>query len=188
MDSLKKQAHIKQFYATLSDEKSLFSGVDENLSYDPRPYKIRHFYRTLYDCSISVMSKSKNSFTNALLIEQIGLEQTANLSRFHFNELIETMINELKNEIEKTSIDDVKVLVFSSERTGELQSVYGKKYENSFTLQTITFRIPKHVVSDIRTIKSDRLGETIELAILYYLIKLDDLAYQFIKSALKYSE
>ena len=164
------------------------AGVDDYVSHSPKAYKVNKFSRILYDACIDVLNINKTPLTQYLLTEQIGSEKRDELQQYAFNELIEVMIKELKQARQKHSYEELKIMVNTSEVLYKFRSLYKELYPARETLQIITFRIPTEVITEIKLLTEEKLGQTIELAIGYYIMHLEEFVLDLVYEAFRFNE
>jgi len=149
------------------------------MTHSTKTYKIQSFYRILYSCTYDVLKSNKSPLLKAFLNKELGHREASELDLYLFNELMELMIEKLKEEIEASSYIDVSVKVRFHERYQELRKI-GK--DNNLLQEHViaNFRISDKTVKDIRQLKNFTLGEVVELAIMLFVLSTDERTYQLI--------
>lgn len=155
------------------------------MTYPSKTFKIKHLFRMLYQSSIDVVSQDKSPLTKALLLKEVGKEKVVELQQFEFNELIEKMTYDLKNEIRKESFVDVNSFVRSHERMLIIKELYKQKKITPH-MSILSFRIPDVIVEEIYKLKITTLGDVVELAIGLFICRCDNITFELIRLAFQH--
>lgn len=167
-------------------QKSLF-GVWSHLVYPSKSFKVNPDYRTLYETIFNIVDRDKSLLLNGLLTEFIGKENTLLLKRYDFNELIETMILDLEQELKSCSYEEIKVNVVSHPRMIAIYNEF-QKTKRKKILTSISFRISEGTTQKIYTLKQNTLGEVIELAVALFVVNCQELIFDLILLTIKHQE
>ncbi|MEQ2529117.1 hypothetical protein WMO40_20800 [Bacillaceae bacterium CLA-AA-H227] len=152
--------------------------------YPSKTYKVRPLYSVLYQVCSELLSDKKNILLKSLLIQQLGVDRTQELSLFSFNQLITKMVHDLKGNLDRSSYPEVKDNVFNQDRFKTILKEFTDLHGPSSVLTHITFRVEEEVVNTIAALKHKTLGDVIELAIANYIVSCEDDIYKLILQAL----
>lgn len=152
------------------------------MSYPTKTYKVKPFYKVAFDSIFDVLSNQKSPFLEWIMDKHFGTETTNALSQHNFNGLFIEMIQSLEVALEETDFENLSNQLKSHSKFIELYS----KYPDTSYLrngQTIfTVRISNQEISRVQGLKHGySLKDVVQLAILNYLVNLDDSTYELVK-------
>ncbi|MFS0783380.1 hypothetical protein [Bacillus sp. 1P06AnD] len=148
------------------------------MNYPSKTFKIQAKYKKLFQVCLDVVSRDKSELTSALLKEKIGLVNFNLLPTYDFNELISTMIYNLKILVDKSSYNEVKSFIQHHEKVSEILP-YLSSISNHLT--GLHVRVSNDISKIVYQLKKETLGEVIELAILWFVIQSSKETYNLIK-------
>ncbi|MBG9689682.1 hypothetical protein ABD91_01930 [Lysinibacillus sphaericus] len=175
----------------LKSKENIEQELNRKLSYAPKVYKINKFSRMLYDSCFLVLDKQKTPLTRYLLAKIIGSEKAIELDLYEFNDLVAAMISKLKEGLNTQSFDEIATELALQKTTNQFQELFQKMHPERSTLQMISFRVPDNIISDIKKISDTagvKLGKTLEVAILHYIVGLSEEVIQMIYKTFEFNE
>lgn len=153
-------------------------GVENDMAYPSKTFKVNPMYRMIYHSCIDVVSENKTPLTEALLEKEIGRDNVLALQLYEFNDLIEKMIYDLKKELSTTSYDDILHYIRTHDRYIQMLRVYRTK-NTSNNLVMFSVRIPKVIIDEVYMLKRTTLGEVIELSIGLYFVNCSETIFKY---------
>lgn len=148
------------------------------MSYPSKSYKVHPMFRVLYSSIFEVLNRNKSPFLDYYLDKAVGEKERQRLSQFEYNDLIVEMINQMQDALSKTNYDDFSLTIILDRRTEMLRKAYKKTLNTPENLTPTNFRIPPATIRQVTEMKHETLGNVIELATLYYAIRLPELDFE----------
>lgn len=148
------------------------------MSYPSKSYKVHPMFRVLYSSIFDVLNRNKTTFLDYYLDKAIGKEERQRLSQFDYNDLIVEMLNQMEDALFTTNYDDFSLNIYLDRRTEMLRKAYKNTLNTPENLISTNFRISPTTIRQVTEMKHETLGNVIELAILYYAIRLPELDFE----------
>lgn len=171
----------------MTDNKDSLENADLKRShFQPKAYRLHVMYAFAFDAVATIYGKEKTKLIFSLLEagKQLNVEQIKGLPDYSKNILAERMLDNLRSK--NQPISELKH-IFKEERILKLNHIIADKYNKIDNTRPIKpLRIMPAYQQFVKEYSgSGRLGETLELAIVLFIVECSEFEYDLIETVFK---
>lgn len=159
---------------------------ESTMMYSSKSIKLNFFCRKLYEHTFNVLDINKPILSTLFIVQNFGEEYEKPLARYMYNELFVEMIQDME-KYTPAQVLELKQEISKTQRLTELKKIFD--LDNSKNPRAnLSFRIPVKVKDNVKKIKESSgiqtISEVCELAIMNFVNKIDEAAFNIIKISL----